>query len=304
MTPKKLSDELEDKREQFDQITKESQPLQERLEHIEKEYNTSSNNRVHYKEKVQQYSATKAEKEILVKEKKEKFDKQLERAETFYETPPDSRRKAEAIFRELQVTEESIKRAEKAHEPKEFVEQKYREIRAFFNNITQQIECLRDTVKYLDNMLRHRKKKYIELRGSTCRLINVAFECRLQTRRFRGELDFNHHNNELTIYVDPSGQGSGVNRRDMKTLSGGEKSYSTISLVLALWSQIQPPFRILDEFDVFMDSLNRRIALDQIINYAKETRKFQYLFLTPLSLENLSEEKEDVNVVYFKKNEG
>ena len=57
--------------------------------------------------------------------------------------------------------------------------------------------------------------------------------------------------------------------RDMKTLSGGEKSYSTISLVLALWSQIQPPFRILDEFDVFMDSINRRIALDQIINYAK-----------------------------------
>ena len=60
---------------------------------------------------------------------------------------------------------------------------------------------------------RHRKKKYIELRGSTCRLINVAFECRLQTRRFRGELDFDHQNNELTIYVDPSGQGLGVNRR-------------------------------------------------------------------------------------------
>ena len=38
--------------------------------------------------------------------------------------------------------------------------------------------------------------------------------------------------------------------------------------------------------------------------YFQETRKFQYLFLTPLSLENLSEEKEDVNVVYFKKNEG
>ena len=57
--------------------------------------------------------------------------------------------------------------------------------------------------------------------------------------------------------------------RDMKTLSGGEKSYSTISLVLALWAQIHPPFRILDEFDVFMDNLNRRIALDQIIRYAK-----------------------------------
>ena len=65
-----------------------------------------------------------------------------------------TKRKAEAVFRELQVTEESIKRAEKAHEPKELVERKYREIRAFFNNLTQQVECLRDTVKYLDGMLR------------------------------------------------------------------------------------------------------------------------------------------------------
>ena len=150
-----LSDQLEEKREQFDQIAKESEPLRERLDHIEKEYNIASRNQAHYKEKIQQYSATKAEKEIFVNEKKEKFDKQLERAESFSKTPPDSGRKAEAIFRELQVTEESIKRAEKAHEPKEFVEQKYRELRAFFNNITQQIECLRDTVKYLDNMLRY-----------------------------------------------------------------------------------------------------------------------------------------------------
>ena len=36
----------------------------------------------------------------------------------------------------------------------------------------------------------------------------------------------------------------------------------------------------------------------------QETRKFQYVFLTPLCLENIKEEMEDVNVVYFKKNEG
>ena len=158
-------------------------------------------------------------------------------------------------------------------------------------------------MKYLDGMLRHRKKGFIELRGSICRLISIAFTLRLKTRKFRGELSFNHRSNELFIHVDPNG-GEDMNKRDMKSLSGGEKSYSTISLVLALWSQIHPPFRILDEFDVFMDSINRRIALDQIINYAKETRKFQYVFLTPLSLENLKDEKEDVEVVYFGKNDG
>ena len=239
-------------------------------------------------------------------QKKENYDKQLERAESFSKSPFETRRKAEAIFRELQVTEESIKRAEKAQEPKELVERKYREVRAFFNGLTQQIECLRDTVKYLDAMLRNRKKGFIELRGSICRRINIEFLLRLKTRNFRGELNFNHHANDLNIYVDPNcgDGGKEMERRDMKTLSGGEKSYSTISLVLALWSQIHPPFRILDEFDVFMDNLNRRIALDHILNYAKENRKFQYMFLTPLSLENLKDEKEDVNVVYFKKNEG
>ena len=41
-----------------------------------------------------------------------------------------------------------------------------------------------------------------------------------------------------------------------------------------------------------------------ILTIFQETRKFQYVFLTPLGLENLKDEKEDVNVVYFKKNEG
>jgi len=143
------------------------------------------------------------------------------------------------------------------------------------------------------------------LRGSICRGIAIDFEERLRTRSFRGELSFDHHRSELNIFVDPSTEPRDeLTKRDLKTLSGGEKSYSTISLVLSLWTQSPLPFRILDEFDVFMDSLNRKTALDQIITYTKEKRRYQYIFLTPLSLESLKDEKEDVNVVYFKKNEG
>lgn len=38
----------------------------------------------------------------------------------------------------------------------------------------------------------------------------------------------------------------------MKSLSGGERSVSTICFLTALWGAMESPFRCLDEFDVFM----------------------------------------------------
>jgi hypothetical protein len=41
-------------------------------------------------------------------------------------------------------------------------------------------------------------------------------------------------------------------KRDTRHLSGGERSFATICLLLSIWSSTFSPIRTLDEFDVFM----------------------------------------------------
>lgn len=47
---------------------------------------------------------------------------------------------------------------------------------------------------------------------------------------------------------------------DLKGLSGGERSFATVCFILSLWKIMDAPFRCLDEFDVFMDMVNRKVS--------------------------------------------
>lgn len=73
--------------------------------------------------------------------------------------------------------------------------------------------------------------------------------------------------------------------QDLRGLSGGERSYSTVSFILALWETMNTPSCCLDEFDVFMDHYARRVIMEFLILFALKTRPMsQFIFLTPLSV--------------------
>jgi hypothetical protein len=70
-------------------------------------------------------------------------------------------------------------------------------------------------------------------------------------------------------------------------LSGGEKSFSTLCLILALKQTNQSPLLALDEIDVFMDERSRRIALQVTLHPTPQTlhTRSQTLHPTPWTLD-------------------
>jgi hypothetical protein len=71
------------------------------------------------------------------------------------------------------------------------------------------------------------------------------------------------------------------NSKDPRALSGGETSFATICLLLSIWECVACPLRCLDEFDVFMDAHNRKLAMSLLVCCV---RSIVFRILIPLFL--------------------
>lgn len=128
----------------------------------------------------------------------------------------------------------------------------------------------------------------------------VEFIVLLSARGFSGSLDYHHQLRELHLSIRTDGeQNKPEQTRDIKQLSGGEKSFGTTCFLLSLWGSIGAPLRCLDEFDVFMDAVNRRIVMDMLVEHARQ-RNFQFILITPIPLNDFLAANPDIHVVRMK----
>jgi structural maintenance of chromosomes protein 6 len=74
-----------------------------------------------------------------------------------------------------------------------------------------------------------------------------AFSYLLSERNFRGDLTLDHEAKLLDMKVEPDITKESAKGRQTTTLSGGEKSFSTICLLLSIWEAMGSPIRCLDE---------------------------------------------------------
>uniref|UniRef100_A0A672K115 Structural maintenance of chromosomes protein 6 n=1 Tax=Sinocyclocheilus grahami TaxID=75366 RepID=A0A672K115_SINGR len=155
---------------------------------------------------------------------------------------------------------------------------------------------VRRTAKSLDSeisRLRHKINTQQDQQGhrdTIVRYIDTVSSCQTNEtgcadfrRGYIGKMTFDHKNETLSISVQP-GEGGKAALSDMRSLSGGERSFSTVCFVLSLWAIAEAPFRALDEFDVYMDMVNRRISMDMMLKIAASQRYRQFIFLTPQNM--------------------
>ena len=121
---------------------------------------------------------------------------------------------------------------------------------------------------------------FMHSKALTC---SLKFTNYVHSRNFSGNLKFDHDKKSLDVIVQPNKVRGGASEAatDLKSLSGGERSFSTVSFLLSLWGIVESPILFLDEFDVFMDQINRSFAMDLIVDAARESLNGQYMFLTP-----------------------
>ncbi|DAZ96663.1 TPA: hypothetical protein N0F65_009226, partial [Lagenidium giganteum] len=159
---------------------------------------------------------------------------------------------------------------------------KYEKKKATYDKFAQNLRRIR-------SMLEERKAVWQILRKEIAHRTSMEFNKYMYINNFAGKLKFRHDDQrlEITVLHNEKGRSRASQVTDMKELSGGERSYTQVSLLLALGESIECPFRVMDGFDVFMDSVNRDMTIQLLVDAAKKDCKKQFIFVTPNDLSAL-----------------
>ncbi|KAL3257202.1 hypothetical protein ABHI18_007011 [Aspergillus niger] len=149
-----------------------------------------------------------------------------------------------------------------------------------YDRALKQVEEFRLLAEVLKATLNLRKNRWLIFRSHISSRAKAQFTYLLSERSFRGRLLTDHEGKLLDLQVEPDITKDSAGR-GAKTLSGGEKSFSQVCLLLALWEAMGSPIRCLDEFDVYMDHINRKMAIDMLMLAARRSIGRQFILITP-----------------------
>ncbi|KAH7157216.1 P-loop containing nucleoside triphosphate hydrolase protein [Dactylonectria macrodidyma] len=175
------------------------------------------------------------------------------------------------------------------------------ETRKRYEDVMKQTRDVDDTISSLKRAIEQRLHLWRQFQRQISARIRIQFNYLLSERGFRGKIDLDHRARKVQIQIEPDETRKSAAGRNTKTLSGGEKSFSSICMLLSVWEAIGSPIRCLDEFDVFMDNVNRAISTNMLVDAARRSVSRQYILITPNAIEGRARLDKDVKIIRYVK---
>ena len=79
-------------------------------------------------------------------------------------------------------------------------------------------------------------------------MTNSNFDDILNKKGSSGSIKFNHNEKTLDLIVQKDNKDEHSKTADVKALSGGERSFTTLALLLALGECLETPFRVMGKY--------------------------------------------------------
>ncbi|CEP60429.1 DNA repair protein SMC6 LALA0_S01e10682g [Lachancea lanzarotensis] len=195
-------------------------------------------------------------------------------------TKDETNTEIERISRQIQNAEHRVGLAQdQVLELFEKAKLKYEDAEKKYVEVDRVIICLNES-------LRKRLQSFDLARSDTCFTADVDFKESLQRRNFSGGLSYDFDKKVLNMFMKTPNDNS---PRNVDTFSGGEKSFAQTSLLLATWRPMRSRVIALDEFDVFMDQVNRQIGTKLIISKYSSDERTQTIIITPQDIGKIAD---------------
>lgn len=261
--------------------------LSKREKAIEREKNQIDSNKDHSISNIANHDKDIEKKKQEIAHLQQKAKVQIERAQVFSETRIE--------FPDGLTTNDVLQKIQRITSLREGIQEKYGDTtvgevyEAYLSTQTEHMELRKEYKKLyamhlaLRGGMKARKGAYNTVLSEAQSVVKVSFSDNLRQRGFSGSLKIDPNTEALQLRVAPGSDRT--KEQDTSTLSGGEKSFSQIALLAAMWMNIGSRLLALDEFDVFMDKVNRRISLNMVIDVLRNLTSTQSIFITPQELE-------------------
>lgn len=282
----KAEREYNQHKDRINTIAEEADTIKDELSKADQEVMKCRHHKKHYDEKRAAHLQNIQKLVNDLNNKEKELQASVAKASEICAERLEVRRTARSLDSEINRLKVKISTQQDQQGDREEVIRQYQEALMNYKNMSQQMKNLNSFIKSLDNVMNHRLQVYAELRRFLSARCKYYFDSMLAQRGYTGSMTFDHKNETLSISVQP-GPGNKADLSDMRSLSGGERSFSTVCFVLSLWAITEAPFRCLDEFDVYMDMVNRRISMDMMLKVSAGQLYRQFIFLTPQNMGSL-----------------